>query len=289
MGYPDAGAHSRLLFGTTGPISRLLSPQQALIGALGPHAAVSALSERATGATAVQHQMIPAGENRLLQRLSSDDLSRLRPQLKEISLERGVILHEAGTPIEHVYFPTSGLVSILAIMRTGDAIETAVVGREGVVGGSIGSEGSQSFGQSMVQIPGSALRIDAKPFLKVLDASNGLRSLINRYHSVLLLQAQQSAACHAFHSIEERLCRWLLQASDTVQSDTVNLTQEFLSHMLGVQRTSVSLTAHALQKSGLIHYSRGKVEILDRGGVEDCACECYGVLRREIDKAVAAR
>jgi len=171
-------------------------------------------------------------------------------------------------------------------MRTGEAIETAVVGREGVVGGAIGSEGSRSFGQNMVQIPGSAWRIGAKPFLRVLEESNGLRSLVNRYQSVVLLQAQQSAGRHASHRVEARLCRWLLQAADTTDSNTVNLTQEFLSHMLGVQRTSVTITAHSLQKSGLIRYSRGKIEILDRHGIEECACECYAVLRREIDQAV---
>jgi CRP-like cAMP-binding protein len=231
------------------------------------------------------HQMTPTGENRILQRLSPDELSLLRPQLKTIDMERGTVLHEAGAPLEYVYFPTSGMVSILAIMRTGDAIETAVIGREGVVGGSIGSEGSLSFGQSMVQIPGSALRIGVKPFLKVLEESNGLRSLVNRYQSVVLLQAQQSAACHAFHHVDARLCRWLLHASDATGSDIVNLTQEFLSHMLGIQRTSVTITAHALQKSGLIRYSRGNVKILDRHAVEECACECYAVLRRVFDKA----
>jgi CRP-like cAMP-binding protein len=159
------------------------------------------------------HQMTPTGENRILQSLSLNDLSLLRPQLKLIDLKRGTVLHEAGAPLEYVYFPTGGMVSILAIMRTGDAIETAVIGREGVVG------------------------------------------------------------------------RWLLHASDATESNMVNLTQEFLSHMLGVQRTSVTLTAHALQKSGLIRYSRGKVEILDRHGVEECACECYAALRRVFDNA----
>ena len=231
------------------------------------------------------HQTSPTGVNRILQRLPPNDLSLLQPQLKLIDLTQGTVLHEAGAPLEYVYFPTSGMVSILAIMRTGDAIETAVIGREGVVGGSIGSEGSLAFGQSMVQISGSALRVGAKPFLKVLEESSGLRGLVNRYQSILLLQAQQSAACHAFHHVDARLCRWLLHASDATESDIVNLTQEFLSHMLGVQRTSVTITAHALQKSGLIRYSRGNVKILDRHAVEECACECYAVLRREFDKA----
>jgi CRP-like cAMP-binding protein len=230
--------------------------------------------------------MTPTGENRLLQRLAARELSQIKPLLKQIKLETGTVLHEPGSPVEHVYFPTSGLVSMLAIMKNGQAIETAVIGREGVVGGEIGSLGAQSAGQAMVQIEGSALRVGAAPFLRALDGSNGFRSLINRFQSVVALQAHQSAACHAFHSVDARLCRWLLQAADTVESNTVNLTQEFLSHMLGCQRTSVTLAAHALQKSGLIRYSRGKIEILDRPAIEECACECYGVLRREIDKAV---
>ncbi len=232
------------------------------------------------------HQMTPTGENRLLQRLAARELSQLKPLLKQIKLETGTVLHEPGSPVEHVYFPTSGLVSMLAIMKNGQAIEIAVIGREGVVGGEIGSTGAQSYGQAMVQIEGSALRIGAAPFLNVLDASNGFRSLINRFQSVVGLQAQQSAGCHAFHSVEARLCRWLLQAADTTESNRVNLTQEFLSHMLGCQRTSVTLAAHALQKSGLIRYARGKIEILDRTAIEQCACECYGVVREEIDKAV---
>ncbi len=230
--------------------------------------------------------MTPTGENRLLQRLAPSDLSQLKPLFKQVKLETGTILHEPGSPVEQVYFPTNGLVSMLAIMKNGQAIETAVIGREGVVGGEIASAGAQSAGQAMVQIEGSALRIGAAPFLKVLDGSNGFRSQINRFQSVVVLQAHQSAACHAFHSVEARLCRWLLQAADTVESNRVNLTQEFLSHMLGCQRTSVTLAAHALQKSGLIRYTRGKIEILDRPAIEECACECYGVLRREIDKAV---
>jgi CRP-like cAMP-binding protein len=230
--------------------------------------------------------MTPRGENRLLQRLSPDGRSQLKPLLKEVELETGTVLHRPGEAIDYVYFPTSGLISLLAIMQTGDAIETAVIGREGVVGGDVGSEGTHSFSQAMVQIEGSALRVGAAHFVNLLEGNTGFRTLVNRYLSVVLLQAQQSAACHAFHSIEARLCRWLLHSADTVESDVVRLTQEFLSHMLGCQRTSVTMAAHALQTSGLIRYTRGKIEILDRPTLEDCACECYGVLRREIDLAV---
>jgi CRP-like cAMP-binding protein len=228
----------------------------------------------------------PIGENRLLKRLGADDLLRLQPNLKEISMERGRVLHPAGDPIEHVYFPISGMVSILAVMRTGEQIETAIVGREGVVGASIGSNGSQSAGQSTVQIEGSAWQVQASKFLETYKASEPFRTLTNRFQNVIFLQAQQSAACHALHSVEARLCRWLLQSQDTTETDIVPLTQEFLSHMLGVQRTSVSLCAHTLQKAGLIRYSRGQIRILDRTGLKESACECYDVVREHINKAV---
>ena len=223
-------------------------------------------------------QRTSPGENRLLQRLAADDFSKLEPQLKKMKLTQGDVLHPAGEPIDHVYFPISGMVSMLSIMQSGQAIEIAVIGREGVAGASIVAEGSRSFAQAMVQMPGEAWRLAAAPFLKVFEASKDFRTQINRYQSVLALQTQQSAACHAFHTLEARLARWLLHAQDTADSDTIDLTQEFFAHMLGVQRSSVSLTAHALQKSGLIKYSRGKIKILDRQGVEDCACECYEVV-----------
>ena len=229
------------------------------------------------------------GENRLLRRLAAADFSRLEPQLKKTKLEQGTILHPAGDAIGHVYFPISGMVSMLTILRTGQAIEIGVVGREGVVGGSISAEGSRSFAQAIVQMPGEAWRVGTAPFLKVFEASKNFRKQINAYQSILALQTQQSAACHALHTVEARLARWLLHAHDTVDNGTIDLTQEFLAHMLGVQRSSVSLTANALQKAGLIQYSRGKIKILDRKGVEQAACECYAVVKREMDKVAPRR
>jgi CRP-like cAMP-binding protein len=226
------------------------------------------------------------GENRLLNRLHAGDLSRLQPDLREFSMAQGTVLHPAGEPIAHVYFPVSGMISILAVMRTGEQIETAIVGREGVVGASIGSNGSQSAGQATVQIGGSAWQVKGSKFLVLYKASEPFRTLMNRFQNVVLLQAQQSAACHTLHPVEARLCRWLLQSQDVTGSDLVPLTQEFLSHMLGVQRTSVSLCANALQSAGLIRYSRGQIKILDRRGLIEAACECYEVVRDHVDKAV---
>jgi CRP-like cAMP-binding protein len=228
----------------------------------------------------------PVGENRLLRRLGSDDLSRLEPNLKQIPLPRGMVVHAQGASIEHVYFPLSGMVSILAVMRTGEQIETAIIGREGVIGASIGSDGSYSAGQATVQIEGSAWQVPAQKFLELYKMSEPFRTLMNRFQNVILLQAQQSAACHSLHTVEARLCRWLLQSQDTTGSDMVPLTQEFLSHMLGVQRTSVSLCAHTLQKAGLIQYRRGRIKILDRDGLKESACECYDVVREHVNKAV---
>jgi CRP-like cAMP-binding protein len=226
----------------------------------------------------------PLEENRLLKRLGADDLARLQPHLKKVAMTRNTIVHRAGEPIENVYFPLSGMVSVLALMRTGDAIETAIIGREGVVGAAVGANGAKSAGQAVVQIAGSALRVQNNNFIELYRASTSFRTLMNDYQAVLLVQAQQSAACHAYHSVEARLCRWLLQSQDTTGSDIVPLTQEFLSHMLGVQRSSVSLSAHTLQKAGLVRYSRGIITILDREGLKETGCECYEVVREYIDK-----
>jgi CRP-like cAMP-binding protein len=247
------------------------------------------LPSRQGDRAAYVHKPNPLGENRLLSRLGTRDRSWLQPHLKKISLARGTVLHPAGVVIERVYFPLSGMVSVLAIMKTGEAIETAIIGREGVVGASVGIEGSQSFGQAIVQITGSAWQMSAAKFVAISKASASFRTLMNGYQSVVLLQAQQSAACHALHNVEARLCRWLLHSQDATEDTQLTLTQEFLSHMMGVRRASVSLSAHALQKAGLIKYSRGEIEIVDRNGLEDSACECYEAVREHIDKAVPRR
>jgi CRP-like cAMP-binding protein len=226
-------------------------------------------------------------ENRLLQRLTADDLSHLQPNLKHFPMAQGHVLHPAGAQIDHVYFPLSGMISVLAVMKTGEQIETAIIGREGVAGASIGSDGSQSAGQATVQIEGSALQIQSAKFLELYNASLPFRTAMNRFQGTVLLQAQQSAACQALHAVEARLCRWLLHSQDATESAMVPLTQEFISHMLGVRRTSVSLSAHALQRAGLIRYSRGHIEILNRDGLKESACECYEVVREYVEKAVS--
>jgi CRP-like cAMP-binding protein len=224
--------------------------------------------------------------NRLLDRLVDGDFTRLRANLKYVPLTVGEILHPVGVPIKHVYFPERGMVSLLTVMKSGELIETAIVGREGVVGGWVAIDGRNANTQATVQIEGSAWQLPTAKFLEIYKASDAFQSAINRYQGVILFQAQQSAACHAIHSLEARLCRWLLLSQDITGSDEISLTQEFLSHMLGVQRSSVSLCAHTLQKTGLIQYARGKIKIQDRKGLEECACECYAVTREYIASVI---
>jgi CRP-like cAMP-binding protein len=228
-------------------------------------------------------------QNRLLNSLSAGDLGRVQSNLQKVSLTRGQVLHPPGEPIKHVYFPDSGMISMLTVMKTGEQIETAIIGTEGVAGGSVTIDGANSNTQTTVQIEGSAWQIPTAKFLEAYNVSDRFRSAVNEYQGIILFQAQQSAACHALHSVESRLCRWLLQAQDVMGSDEIELTQEFLSHMLGVRRTSVSLAAHSLQKSGLIRYSRGKIKIIDREGLEESACECYAAIRERIDSAIPPR
>ncbi|MGB6539133.1 MAG: Crp/Fnr family transcriptional regulator [Xanthobacteraceae bacterium] len=175
---------------------------------------------------------------------------------------------------------------MLTVMQSGEQIETAIIGAEGVAGGWVAIDGANGNTQTTVQIEGSAWQIPTAKFLEAYNASDRFRKAMNDYQGIILFQAQQSAGCHAIHSVESRLCRWLLQAEDVIGSDEIELTQEFLSHMLGVRRTSVSLAAHSLQKSGLIRYSRGKIKIVDREGIEESACECYAAIRQRIDSAI---
>jgi CRP-like cAMP-binding protein len=225
-------------------------------------------------------------QNRLLSGLGETELARLQPHLKSVRLTRGQTLHLPRMPITHVYFPEVGMVSMLTVMTTGEQIETAIIGNEGVVGGWVAFDGKDANTQSTVQIAGTALQIPTTQYLECYKASSAFRDAVNDYEGVIRFQAQQSAGCHAIHTVEARFCRWLLISEDVLGTEHVPLTQEFLSHMLGVRRTSVSLVAHTLQKAGLIQYSRGKIKILDRTAIEESACECYAVIREKIDSVI---
>lgn len=220
--------------------------------------------------------------NYLLESIPQQEYALLEPHLKEVPLKQGLILHEQGDEIEHVYFPNSGMVSVVVVLADGEqSVETATVGREGAVGAIAGLGPRKSTARAIVQVAGNAVRLPARQLQNAVARSPFLRDFIVRYQEMLLHQAQQSTACNALHEARPRLCRWLLQTHDRLDSDVIALTQEFLAQMLGVRRTTVTELARGLQKKGLVRYKRGKIEVLDRDGLEECACECYGAIRKQ--------
>jgi CRP-like cAMP-binding protein len=217
-------------------------------------------------------------DNILLAALPRDQFDRLLPNLSTVVMQQGVVLYESGDEVDQVYFPQYGMLSLLAVLRDGKAIETATVGREGVVGAMAGLGLYKSLVRVVVQLPVACSKIAATHFRTVAATSDPVRNLCIRYNEVLLSQARVTAACNALHSIEARFCRWLLQSADRAASDTINLTQELLAEMLGVRRTSVTEVASKVQAAGVISYSRGVIKILDRDALLRMSCECYETL-----------
>jgi len=217
-------------------------------------------------------------DNKLLAALPRRQFDLLGPNLSTVPLKQGEVLAEPGDEFEQIYFPESGMLSLLAVLRDGKAIETATVGREGVVGAMAGLSLYKSLVRVVVQLPMTVSKISASQFRKAAANSEAIRNMCIQYNEVLLSQARITAACNALHVIEARFCRWLLQSADRAGSDTVALTQEFLAEMLGVRRTSVTEVAAKIQSSGAINYSRGLITILDRRALERMSCECYQTL-----------
>ncbi|HLL27451.1 MAG TPA: Crp/Fnr family transcriptional regulator [Xanthobacteraceae bacterium] len=224
--------------------------------------------------------------NRLLQNLDPAELALIEKNLKSVEMHTGDVLHSQRSRIEKVYFPLSGMVSSLMMTDEGDAIETAAIGREGVVGGSAAVITDTAITQTVVQLDGRALAVPSSILVEACSKSMNFHDAMRRYEAVLTMQANQSSACHALHSVAARLCRWLLHFHDFAETDEFSLTQETISHMLGVRRSSVSVAAHELQHAGLITYSRGRIQILDREGMEECACECYGAVRKFMEETL---
>ncbi|HEY3890679.1 MAG TPA: Crp/Fnr family transcriptional regulator [Bradyrhizobium sp.] len=216
--------------------------------------------------------------NKLLASLPPRELERLLPHLVPVQFPQGVVLAEAGDEVDQVYFPLSGMVSMVVVMRDGKAIETATVGREGVVGAMSGIGLHISRVRAIAQLPVSAGRIASTELRRAAAVSQPIADLGIRYNEVLLTQARITAACNALHHVEARFCRWLLQTRDCAESDTIQLTQEFLAEMLGVRRTSVTEVASKVQASGAISYSRGVIRIIDLDALKAMSCECYETL-----------
>ena len=222
--------------------------------------------------------------NLFLKSLAEADYEVLRPHLKPSELTQGTVLFEIGAPIHQIYFPHSGVVSLVVDLATGEIIEAAMIGRESLVGASAGLNGQVSVCKAIVQIAGTATTLDSHRLRALGDASVACRTALFRHEQLVLVQAQQSAACNAAHTIEARLARWLLRCRDLQGSDDLLLTQEFISEMLGVRRTSVSVVANTLQQAGFLRYRRGHIRILDLEGMQDTACECYQTVKSQAER-----
>ncbi|HEX6624891.1 MAG TPA: Crp/Fnr family transcriptional regulator [Pyrinomonadaceae bacterium] len=227
-------------------------------------------------------------KNRLLAALPRQEYERLAPHLEPMHLPRGKTIALTGDTLRYAYFPTSGMLSLLSTSGGGEAIEVAMVGSEGFVGVPIILKVGVTPYWSMVQIQSDAMRISAAALGEEFDRCEQLHDLLLKYTHSLLAHVTQSAVCNRFHTVQERLCRWLLLSRDRMKSDTINLTQEFISQMLGTARTGVTMAAVPLQDAGLIRYRRGKITILDREGLESVACECYSIVRKEVSHTLAA-
>jgi CRP-like cAMP-binding protein len=227
-------------------------------------------------------------QNQLLAVLPVSELERILPELEYVSLEFKQVLHEVNEPIQYVYFPLCGICSMLKVMEDGSSIEVGTVGNEGFVGLPILLGTSHLPTESIIQIPGDAARMSASAFTRVITPGSPLYMILLRYTQALFNQVAQSVACNRVHSVEERFCRWILITHDRVGKDEFPLTQEFMGQMLGVRRASVSLAASTFQKAGFIQYSRGRMTIVDRQGIESTCCECYGIIKAEFDRLIGS-
>ncbi len=223
-------------------------------------------------------------KNQLLSALPKEEYELLLPNLEPVSLPFKQIIYEPNEPIEYVYFPNSGIISLVNFTEEGGTVEAATVGNEGMVGIPVLLGADRMIGQAISQIVGDALRMKTDIFKRQVTPGSSLHTQLLRYTLALMNLISQSVACNRLHSVEKRCCRWLLLCQDRVQSNEFYLTQELLSQMLGVRRPSVSEVAALLQKAGLIRYSRGKITILNRQGLEATSCECYRIVKDEFKR-----
>jgi CRP-like cAMP-binding protein len=222
--------------------------------------------------------------NQMLSTLTQADRDALLPHLKVVELPQELVLFDAGDTVKAIYFPHAGIVSLVVDLTSGDMIEAAMVGRDGVVGGSAALNGDMSLNKAVVQLTGRASIAEVDRVRSLAESSVVFRTALMRHEQFVMAQAQQSAACNATHAVEARISRWLLRCRDLAGSDDIALTQEFLAEMMGVRRTSVSLVANTLQQAGLIKYRRGHIRILDVEGLQEAACECYETVRAHADR-----
>ncbi|MFY7905117.1 MAG: Crp/Fnr family transcriptional regulator [Burkholderiaceae bacterium] len=222
--------------------------------------------------------------NDLLAALPEDDWLRWQPQLELVELKLGQVLYESGTAMQHVYFPTNAIVSLLYVMEDGASGEIAVVGHEGVVGVAIFMGGETTPSRAVVQSGGWGFKLRAAAIKEEFNRSGPVMHLLLRYTQALITQMAQTAVCNRHHRLDQQLCRWLLLSLDRLSGNDLLMTQELIANMLGVRREGVTESALKLQKAGLISYARGHIRVLDRKGLENRTCECYEVVKKEYER-----
>ena len=226
-------------------------------------------------------------QNRLLAALPSAEFERLSGHLELVLMPLGEALYESGDLLRYVYFPTTSIVSLLFVLENGSTAEIAVVGNEGIVGISLFMGGKTTPSRAVVQSAGFGYRLETQHIMVEFNRNGPVLHLLLRYTQALITQMTQTAVCNRHHKLEQQLCRWLLLSLDRLSSNSLTMTQELIANMLGVRREGVTEAAGKLQRAGLIRYSRGHIEVLDRPGLEKTVCECYAVVKREGDRLIS--
>jgi len=227
-------------------------------------------------------------QNHLLAALHTVEYGRLLPDLEQVPMPLGEVLYESGCQLQHVYFPTTSVVSLLYVMRGGESAEIAIAGNEGLVGIALIMGGQTTPSRAVVQCAGQAFRIQSGALRQEFDRGGAVQRLLLRYMQALITQMVQTAACNRHHSVEQQFCRWLLLSIDRLPSNELTMTQGLIANMLGVRQDGVVIVAKQLQDEGLIGYDEGRITVLDRPGVEARACECYAVVKKEFDRLLPA-
>jgi CRP-like cAMP-binding protein len=226
-------------------------------------------------------------QNSLLAALPDDAFERLAPSLEHIEMPLGAVLYESGGQLEHVYFPSTSIVSLLYVMADGASAEIAVVGNEGILGIALFMGGETTPSRAVVQSAGYGYRLKSLLLKQEFNRSGALMQLLLRYTQALITQMAQTAVCNRHHSVDQQLCRWLLLSLDRLSSSELTMTQELIANMLGVRREGVTEAAGKLQRAGVITYSRGRITVLDRRQLERDVCECYAVVKKEFDRLLS--